>query len=316
MTGHAVSAADVFAAYEIIAPLVHRTPVVTSRLIDEAAGRHCSFKCENLQKIGAFKFRGASHAVARLSSEEASRGVCTHSSGNHAQALALAAAQRQIPAYIVMPETAPRVKVDAVQGYGAEITFCQPTQAARESTAQEIVERTGATFIHPYDNPHVIAGQGTAVLELLEECPDLDTIVVPVGGGGLAAGTCLAAHHVNPKINIIAAEPAGADDCYRSFQKGERQPMERPRTIADGLLTGVGELTWPILKNHLSDVITVTDDEIVAAMELFWTRAKLVIEPSGAVPLAAALSRILPPESRSVGIILSGGNVDVRKLPF
>ncbi|HUG20372.1 MAG TPA: pyridoxal-phosphate dependent enzyme [Planctomycetaceae bacterium] len=316
MTDRAVSAADILAAYGIISPLVHRTPVITSRLIDEAAGRHCYFKCENLQKIGAFKFRGASHAVARLSSEEAARGVCTHSSGNHAQALALAAAQKQIPAYIVMPETAPRVKVEAVLGYGAEITFCQPTQAARESTAREIVERTGATFIHPYDNPHVIAGQGTAALELLEEYPDLDTIVVPVGGGGLAAGTCLAAHHVNPKLKIIAAEPAGADDCFRSWQTGERQPMVRPNTIADGLLTGVGELTWPILQDHLSDVMTVTDAEIVAAMELFWTRAKLLIEPSGAVPLAAALSRNFPPESRSVGIILSGGNVDVRKLPF
>jgi threonine dehydratase len=316
MRDHAVSEKDVLAAHEIIAPLVHRTPVVTSRLIDQLAGRSCFFKCENLQRIGAFKFRGASHAVARLSSAEAARGVCTHSSGNHAQALALAAREKQIPAYIVMPETAPRVKVEAVRGYGAEITFCQPTQAARESTAREIVERTGATFIHPYDNPHVIAGQGTAVIELLEDYPDLDTIVVPVGGGGLAAGTCLAARHVNPNIQVIAAEPAGADDCFRSWQTGERQPMEKPNTIADGLLTRVGELTWPILKDHLSDVITVTDDEIVAAMELLWTRTKLVIEPSGAVPLATVLSGKFPDEPRSIGILLSGGNVDVRKLPF
>ena len=311
-----VTLADVRAAAEMVAPLVHRTPVMTCETINQLSGRELYFKCEHLQKVGAFKYRGASHAVARLSDEQKANGVCTHSSGNHAQALALAAKQQGMTAYIVMPETAPTVKVDSVRGYGAEITFCEPTQAAREETASEIVERTGATFIHPYDNPHVIAGQGTAALELLDEIPDLDAIICPVGGGGLASGTCLAVHGRNPEIKVYVAEPMGADDTWRSFQSGKRQPVGVPNTIADGLLTSVGELTWPILKEHVSEVLTVSDDQIIAAMQLLWSRMKQVVEPSGVVPLAALLNHQLPPNLKKIGVILSGGNVDLNKLPW
>lgn len=311
-----VTFADVLAAAEMIAPLIHRTPVMTCETLNQLSGRELFFKCEHLQKVGAFKFRGASNAVARLSEGQKENGVCTHSSGNHAQALALAAKQQGMTAYIVMPENAPTVKVDSVRGYGAEITFCEPTQAAREETACEIVERTGATFIHPYDNQHVIAGQGTAALELLDEIPDLDAMICPVGGGGLASGICLAAHGVNLGIKIYAAEPMGADDTFRSFQSGERQPVGVPNTLADGLLTSVGGLTWPILKEHLSDVLTVSDDQIIAAMQLLWSRMKQVVEPSGAVPLAALLNHKIPTNLKKIGVVLSGGNVDLNKLPW
>ncbi|MBD3676256.1 MAG: pyridoxal-phosphate dependent enzyme [Planctomycetaceae bacterium] len=316
MSESPVTYADVERAAEIISPLVHRTPIMTCETLNQLAGRELFFKGEHLQKVGAFKFRGASHAVARLSEQQQANGVCTHSSGNHAQALALAAKQQGMVAYIVMPENAPCVKVDSVRGYGAEITFCEPTQTAREQAAREIVERTGATFIHPYDNPDVIAGQGTAALELLEDVPGLDAIICPVGGGGLASGTCLAAHGINPDIQVYCAEPAGADDTFRSYQSGERQPVGVPNTIADGLLTSVGELTWPILRTHLADVLTVTDEQIVEAMQLLWTRMKQVVEPSGAVPLAALLHHKLPGEVQKIGVILSGGNVDLNKLPW
>lgn len=316
MTEFAVTFQDVQLAAERIRSLVHRTPIFTCETLNGLTGKQLFFKCENLQKVGAFKFRGASNAVAQLTDEQKQAGVCTHSSGNHAQALALAARQQNIPAYIVMPETAPTVKVDSVRGYGAEITFCQPTQAAREQTAREIVARTGATFIHPYDNPHVIAGQGTSALELLNEIPDLDALICPVGGGGLAAGTCLTAHGINPVIKVYAGEPQGADDTYRSFQTGERKPVGKPKTIADGLLTSVGELTWPILKEHLKDVLTVSDAQIIEAMELIWTRMKLVVEPSGAVPFAALMHHQLPAEIQRIGVIISGGNVDLKKLPW
>ncbi|MDG2388609.1 MAG: pyridoxal-phosphate dependent enzyme [Planctomycetaceae bacterium] len=316
MTENTVTFADIQSAAKMIAPLVFRTPVMTCETINALVGRELFFKCEHLQKVGAFKYRGASHAVARLSAAQKKNGVCTHSSGNHAQALALAAKQQQMPAYILMPETAPRVKVDSVRGYGAEITFCEPTQSAREETARIIVEQTGATFIHPFDNSHVIAGQGTAALELLEEIPDLDAIICPVGGGGLASGTCLAAHGINPDVKIFAAEPEGADDTFRSFQSGERQTVGIPDTIADGLLTSVGELTWPILKQHLSDVLTVDDDQITSAMQLLWSRMKQVVEPSGAVPLAAILNHDLPNDLKKIGVILSGGNIDLNKLTW
>jgi threonine dehydratase len=316
MTENTVTFADIQSAAKMIAPLVLRTPVMTCETINALVGRELFFKCEHLQKVGAFKYRGASHAVARLSAAQKKNGVCTHSSGNHAQALALAAKQQQMPAYILMPETAPRVKVDSVRGYGAEITFCEPTQSAREETARIIVEQTGATFIHPFDNSHVIAGQGTAALELLEEIPDLDAIICPVGGGGLASGTCLAAHGINPDVKIFAAEPEGADDTFRSFQSGERQTVGIPDTIADGLLTSVGELTWPILKQHLSDVLTVDDDQITSAMQLLWSRMKQVVEPSGAVPLAAILNHDLPNDLKKIGVILSGGNIDLNKLTW
>lgn len=316
MTEPVVTFADIQAASKLITPHIHRTPVMTCETINRLSGRELFFKCEHLQKVGAFKFRGASHAVARLSEQQKQNGVCTHSSGNHAQALALAAKQRHMPAYIVMPENAPQVKVDSVRGYGADITFCEPTQAARESTAREIVEQTGATFIHPFDNPHVIAGQGTAALELLEEVPDLDAIICPVGGGGLASGTCLTVLGINPEIKVYAAEPVGADDTYRSFQTKTRQSVGTPNTIADGLLTSVGELTWPILQHHLAGVLTVSDDQIISAMQLLWTRMKQVIEPSGAVPLAAILNHKLPDNLKKIGVILSGGNVDLKKLPW
>jgi len=316
MTRFAVTFVEIQEAAERIRPLVHRTPVMTCETLNRLTDKQLFFKCENLQKVGAFKFRGASNAVAQLTEEQKRRGVCTHSSGNHAQALALAARQQGIPAYIVMPETAPQVKVDSVRGYGAEITFCEPTQAAREATANELVERTGATFIHPYDNPQVIAGQGTAALELLEDVPGLDAVICPVGGGGLASGTCLAVHGTNPEINVYAAEPQGADDTYRSFQSGQRQPVGKPNTIADGLLTTVGELTWPILKEHLAGVLTVSDEQIIEAMQLMWTRMKLVVEPSGAVPFAALVSHQLPEEVQRIGVIISGGNVDLHKLPW
>lgn len=316
MTESIVRFADVQSAASTIAPLVHRTPVMTCETLNLLLGRELFFKGEHLQKVGAFKFRGASNAVARLSAEQKQNGVCTHSSGNHAQALALAAKQQGMPAYIVMPETAPQVKVDSVRGYEAEITFCEPTQAARESTAGEIAKRTGATFIHPFDNPHVIAGQGTAALELLEDIPDLDAIICPVGGGGLTSGTCLAAHGVNLAMKVYAAEPTGADDTWRSFRSGERQPVGTPHTIADGLLTSVGELTWPILKDHLAGVLTVSDDQIISAMQLLWTRMKQVVEPSGAVPLAALLHHNLPTNLKKIGVILSGGNIDLNKLPW
>lgn len=316
MTEFAVTFKDVQEAADRIRSLVHRTPVFTSETLNALTGKQLFFKCENLQKVGAFKFRGASNAVAQLTDEQKRHGVCTHSSGNHAQALALAARQQTIPACIVMPETAPTVKVDSVRGYGAEITFCEPTQAAREQTAEAVIARTGASFIHPYDNPQVIAGQGTAALELLDEIPDLAAIICPVGGGGLAAGTCLAAYGINPEIKVYAAEPQGADDTSRSFQTGERQPVGKPKTIADGLLTSVGELTWPILKEHLSDVLTVSDQHIIEAMQLMWTRLKLVVEPSGAVPFAALMNYQIPAEIQRIGVIISGGNVDLKKLPW
>jgi len=316
MTEADATFADVKAAAGIIAPLVHRTPVMSCETLNVLANCELFFKCEHLQKVGAFKFRGASHAVATLSEKQKANGVCTHSSGNHAQALSLAAKQQGMIAYIVMPETAPSVKVESVRGYGAEITFCESTQAARESTAREIVEQTGATFIHPYDDSRVIAGQGTAALELFEEVPDLDAMICPVGGGGLASGTCLAAHGVNPKIKVYAAEPTGADDTYRSFQSGERQSVGVPNTIADGLLTSVGELTWPILKAHLADVLPVNDYQIIETMQLIWSRMKQVVEPSGAVPLAALLNHEQPSNLKKIGVILSGGNVDLNKLPW
>jgi len=316
MSELAVTFADIQMASELISPHIHRTPVMTCETLNALSGRKLFFKCEHLQKVGAFKFRGASHAVARLTEQQKQNGVCTHSSGNHAQALALAAKQQQMPAYIVMPQTAPQVKVDSVRGYGTQITFCEPTQAARESTAREIVEQTGATFIHPFDNPHVIAGQGTAALELLDEVPDLDAVICPVGGGGLASGTCLTVHGINPDMKVYAAEPVGADDTYRSFQTRTRQSVGTPNTIADGLLTSVGELTWPILQHHLSDVITVSDDQIISAMQLLWSRMKQIIEPSGAVPLAAILNHKLPDNLKKIGVILSGGNVDLKKLPW
>ncbi len=299
------------AAAKRIAPYAHRTPIFTCATLDEMTGARLYFKCENLQKVGAFKFRGACNAVFSLTDAEASRGVVTHSSGNHAQALALAAKLRGIAARIVMPQNAPQVKKDAVAGYGAEITFCRPTLEARERETARIIDETGAALVHPYDDYRIIAGQGTAALELIEDQPDLDVVMTPVGGGGLLGGTCLAAYGLNAKIRIIAGEPAGADDAFRSLAAGHIIPSTNPKTIADGLLTSVGKRNFGILREHVERIVTVTDDEIRAAMRLVWERMKLVIEPSAAVPLACLTSGKLDLRGTRVGIILSGGNVDL-----
>lgn len=310
-----VSLSDIRAAAERLAGVAHRTPVHTSRLMDEAAGARLFFKCENLQRVGAFKFRGAWNAVSQLSAEEAARGVVTHSSGNHAQALALAARERGAPAHIVMPSTAPAVKRAAVEGYGARIVTCEPTLVARETTAAAVVAETGAVFIHPYDDPRIIAGQGTACLELLENVPDLDAVIAPVGGGGLMSGTCLAGHGLRPDLRVIGAEPAGADDAARSLAAGELIPQTGPDTVADGLLTSLGELTWPVIRDHVERIVTVDDAAILRALRLFWERTKLVIEPSSATAVAVVLSdEVRALGMRRVGVILSGGNVDLGTL--
>ena len=300
-------------AAERISGFVHRTPVMTSETLDRLAGRHVYFKCENLQKTGAFKYRGATNAVRKLTDAQAANGVVTHSSGNHAQALALAARVRGIPAYIVMPRTAPAVKKAAVEGYGGIVTLCEPTLAAREETAAALVARTGGTLIPPFDHPDVIAGQGTAALELLEDVPDLEAVVSPVGGGGLLSGFCIASRGINPGIRVFGAEPLGADDAARSKAAGKWIPQTGPNTIADGLLTSLGELTWPIIRDQVEQVVTVTEDQIRAAMRLVWERMKLVIEPSAAVGVAVVLTdgfRGLV-GIRKVGVVLCGGNVSL-----
>lgn len=303
-------------AKERIAGWAHHTPVFTNSQADIKTGASLFFKCENFQKVGAFKFRGASNAVFSLSDEEARKGVATHSSGNHAQALALAAKLRGIPAYVVMPENAPRVKVQAVKGYGAEITFSASTLQARESTLKQVAEQTGATFIHPYDDARIIAGQGTVALELLEDHPDLDLILAPVGGGGLLSGTALAAKNINPKIKVIGAEPARADDAYRSFKEGRLIPVQNPDTIADGLRTSLGRLPFALIQDHVDDMITVPEDAIANAMRFVWERMNIIIEASSAVPLAAIFSGEIDIKDQKVGIILSGGNVDLEHLPW
>jgi len=315
---YAASIDSIRQAAERLAGHIHQTPLVSCQTIDSRAGRELLLKCENQQKVGAFKFRGATNAVALLSDEQAAQGVVTHSSGNHAQALALAARNRGIAAHIVMPENAPSVKRQAVEGYGAEVILCQPTLSARETTAQDVVERTGAQFIHPYNNPHIIAGQGTCGLEILSEAPKLDGLIVPVGGGGLLSGICLAARAINPKIRIFAAEPTGADDAAQSLAAGELIPQTNPQTIADGLLTSLGDLTWPIIRDHVEAIITVEDEAIVEAMRLLWERAKLVVEPSGAVGVAAALSKTFQSLDglKQVAVVLTGGNVNLDQLPW
>ena len=311
-----VSFDDIQEAAARIAGRVHRTPVLTCATLDRMAGAQLFFKCENLQKVGAFKMRGATNAVFALSDAEAARGVATHSSGNHAQALALAARLRGVPAYVVMPRTAPAVKKAAVADYGAEIISCEPTLAAREATVNEVIARTGAALVHPYDNERIIAGQGTAALELLTDYPDLDIVMAPVGGGGLLSGTALATAHLAPRAVVIAAEPAGADDACRSLAAGHIIPSEHPDTVADGLLTSLGQRNFPIIQRHVSEIWTVDDPAIIAAMRLVWERMKIIIEPSSAVCLAAVLARPQQVAGRRIGIIISGGNVDLGKLPW
>lgn len=295
---------------------IHHTPVLQSGYFNHTFRSDLFFKCENFQKVGAFKSRGAINAVFSLSDEAAANGVATHSSGNHAQALARAAALRKIPAYIVMPENAPKVKINAVKGYGGQITFCKPTLEARESTLKQIIRKTGATEIHPYNNLQVIEGQATAAMELLEEHPDIDLLLCPVGGGGLLSGTALAAHYFSQKATVIACEPAGADDAYRSFLAGKIIPSTQPKTIADGLLTSLGDITFPIIQQFVSKIVTVKEESIIQAMRLVFERMKIVIEPSAAVPLAAVLEKKIDIAHKKTGIILSGGNVDLGHLPW
>ena len=282
------------------------------------AGRKLFFKCENFQKVGAFKLRGGWNAVSMLSDEEAAKGVCTHSSGNHAQAVAFSAMKRGIASYIVMPNNIPDVKLDAVKGYGANIILCEPTLEARETTLDEITKKTGAQVVHPFNNPNVIAGQGTAALEMIEDLGTLNAIIAPIGGGGLMSGTCIATRSLLPETKLFGAEPAGADDAYRSLKEGKIIPQTDPDTICDGLLTSLGEYTWNILKDHLEAIYTVTDDEVINAMRLVWERMKIIIEPSSATAVAVALkSEFKALEGlEKVGIILTGGNVELSKLPF
>src|SRR6266498_1054346 len=299
-----------------IKPYAHRTPVLTCESLDWQVGAQVFLKCENLQKVGAFKFRGATNAVFSLTEEEAIRGVSTHSSGNHAQALALTAKLRGIPAYIVMPENAPAVKKAAVAGYGGQTTFCEPTLEAREATLAKVVEKTGSTVVHPYNDERVIAGQGTATVELLEEVPDLDVIIAPVGGGGLISGTSVAATELKPGIRIIAGEPEMADDAYRSMQAGEIVPSVKPNSIADGLLTSLGGLTFPIIQERVEQIVTVSEQGIIASMKFIWERAKIIIEPSSAVAVGVLWEKKIDLQGLKVGVILSGGNVDLEKLPW
>lgn len=311
-----VSQQDIADAHERIKPFIHRTPILTSESINEIAGCELYFKCENFQKIGAFKARGGVNAVLSLPEEQRKNGVVTHSSGNHAQAIALAAKMAGVPAYIVMPNTAPEVKKKAVIGYGADVTFCEPTQQSREENANRIQEETGATFISPYNDYSVITGQATCAKELLEDQADLDMIIAPVGGGGLLAGTALSIHYNQPQIEVFAGEPKGANDTYLSMQHGEHIKVQNPSTIADGLLASMGEKNFEIIKELVSDIFEVTDPEIVGAMRMIWERMKIIIEPSCAVPVAAIMKNKKVFAGKKVGVILTGGNVDVGKLPF
>ncbi|WP_036382315.1 threonine/serine dehydratase [Muricauda sp. MAR_2010_75] len=299
-----------------IKPFIHHTPVLTSRLIDEMVGAPLFFKCENFQRMGAFKMRGAANAIMQLSEKQKQNGVVTHSSGNFAQALSLAAHSLGVKAYIVMPHSAPQVKKNAVRGYGGQIIECEPTLEARELASKQIEEKYGATFIHPSNDTTVILGQGTACKELLESHPNLDYVVAPVGGGGLIAGTALAAHYFGNQCKTIGGEPFEADDAYRSLQSGQIERNSTANTIADGLKTQLGDRNFPIIQKHVEEIIRVTEKEIVSAMRLIWERLKIVCEPSSAVALAAVLKTKEKFTQKKVGILISGGNVDLDHLPF
>ncbi len=307
---------DIRQAYTRIKPFIHHTPVLTCRAIDDMFGATLFFKCENLQKVGAFKIRGACNAVYSLSDPESQNGVAAHSSGNHAAALALAGQWRGIKAYVVMPENSSTVKLKAVAGYGAEIVLCKPTLEAREETLDGVVQSTGAAVIHPYNDYRVICGQGSAALELCEAISDLDIVMAPVGGGGLLSGTAIAVKGLSPQTEVIAGEPERADDAYRSLKAGRIIPVEDPDTIADGLLTSLGDLTFPIIDRHVKDIITVSEEDIIAAMRLIWERMKIIVEPSASVPLGAIMRRPQDFAGKRIGIILSGGNVDLDALPW
>lgn len=307
---------NILEAHERIIKQIHRTPIFSSKSLNSILECKMYFKCENMQKAGAFKYRGASLAVMSLPKSDFKRGVATHSSGNHAAALALAAKARKIRAYIVMPRSAPQIKKMAVESYGAKIVFCEPTLQAREETLAKIVQETGAAFIHPYDNYTVIAGQATCAKEVFDELGELDYVISPVGGGGLLSGTCLSSKYFSPKTKIIGAEPAAADDAFRSLQKGTIQPSLNPNTICDGLLTQLSEKTFSIIKNNVAEIITCSEETIIAAMRMIWERMKIVVEPSAAVTLAVVLENKKKFTGKRIGLILSGGNVDLQKLPW
>ena len=309
---------SIHAGHERIRAYIHRTPVLTSSGLDEAssAAARLFFKCENFQKVGAFKARGATNAVFSLDDVTARRGVATHSSGNHGAAVARAAKLRKIPARIVMPSNSAKVKIRAVESYGAQIVFCEPTEDARDVACAEVIEKTGATLIHSFENENVIAGQGTAAVELLEDVPDLDVVMCPVGGGGLLSGTAVAAKSMRPEIKVIAVEPANADDAAQSFRAGRRLVTEKEFTIADGLRTNVGAPNFSIILRYVDDIVTVSEEAIVASMRAIWETMKIIVEPSAAVPYAAILERVIDVNGRRVGIILTGGNVDLDALPW
>lgn len=307
---------DIKRAHQRIVNHVLKTPVITSHNIDDIADCHIFFKCENFQKVGAFKMRGASNAIFSYKPEDRTNGFACHSSGNHGQAVALAAKLAESKAYVVMPKNSSRVKISAVEGYGAEVILCEPNDESRNQTCQEVIERTGATLIHPFDDYNIIAGQATAAKELLEEIDDLDAIITPVGGGGLACGTALMAHSLDPNIDIYLGEPKEVDDAYQSLKAGKIVPNTTSNTIADGLKTTIGERNFKILKEHVKEVLVVTEEEIIQAMKLVWERMKIVIEPSAAVPFAGLLKNKEQFQGKRVGVILTGGNVDLSKLPF
>jgi threonine dehydratase len=308
--------ADMTAADERIRPYIHRTPVLTSSFINSLAGAELFFKCENFQKAGAFKARGASNAVFGLSDEQAARGVATHSSGNHGTCLSYAAGRRGIPCTVVMPRTAPQAKKDAVRGYGGKVVECEPSTSSREAVFAEVVAETGAEFVHPYNDPRVIAGQATCSKELIEQVDGLDVVIAPIGGGGMVSGTCLTLSNLASRIKIYAAEPEQADDAYRSFKAGHIIADDAPNTVADGLKVPLKELTWHFVRNHVTDILTASEEDIVDAMKLIWKRMKIVMEPSSAVPLATILKNTHVFAGKRVGIIITGGNVDLDKLPW
>ena len=307
---------DIVEASERIKGHAHKTPVLQSSYFNQLAGGDLYFKCENLQKVGAFKFRGAFNAISQLSRDDGKKGIITHSSGNHAQAVALASKMCGYKATIVMPENAPKVKVNAVRDYGAGIVFCENTIESRQETTEQIILETEATFIHPYNDPRVISGQGTCAKEFLEEVPDLDVIIAPVGGGGLISGTLIAAKSIKPNIKVLGAEPEFADDAYRSLKAGAIQPVLRTDTIADGLRTSLGTLTFEIIHQKIDDIITVSEDSVIRDMRRMWERMKIIIEPSSAVPISALLKEKINLKGKKTGIILTGGNVDVENLPW
>ena len=307
---------NILDAYERIVKQIRRTPILTSSTLNSIFGCELYFKCENFQKVGAFKFRGASNAVLSLGDKELQSGVATHSSGNHAAALALAAKMKNIPSYIVMPKTAPQIKKNAVQGYGAKIIFCEPTLQAREEALNKVVAETGATFIHPYDNYSIIAGQATCAKEIYDDLNDLDFIIAPVGGGGLLSGSCLSTNYFSSKTKVIGAEPKEVDDAFRSIRDGKIYPSVNPKTICDGLLTQLSEKTFSILKNNVTEVLTAEEDSIINAMRMIWERMKIIVEPSSAVTLAVIMENKERFSGKRVALILSGGNVDLTKLPW